>query len=401
MSLLVQDLLKTCTLAQLKKKHGINFRIQDHKISLNYDMIEAHPADPVACQCRGAVLYHEHDNLDENTVVGETQVMCRTMDRFFNLGQPTAANIDFTAPGVKFYEKHDGTMCALYYDFIAEKWCVATRSVPEANLPIDGFNTYTFRTLFEHAVHDTTGMYITEWIKAENLQKDRTYVFELCTPMNRIVIKHEQYKLVLLAIRNTDTGHEYEIDCLKHVPSCEHYNLSSLVEMVEFVQNRDPEMHEGIVVRDAQFRRVKVKNPGYLALSRIKDAAVSSPRALLELCLLGTLDDVVPLLPDYIVSTAEEIREKLTGYLQANVGVYEKFYTEAQERCIGDVPEKKFRKELALVTKQNHGDMGYIMKRYQGKVGSYREFVETHIDPKTGRYHTPYLAKLARTLGLQ
>ena len=163
MTLLVQDYLLTHTLAELKAEHGVNARIADHKFSLNYDMIDASNTDPLACQCRGIVLGHGHSGLTDTTVIGDTRIFARTMPRFFNQGQECAASIDFEAKGTKFYEKLDGTMCALYCDRFTGKWCVSTRSVPDADLPIDGFDNLTFRGLFEKAVEDTTGKTFEDW----------------------------------------------------------------------------------------------------------------------------------------------------------------------------------------------------------------------------------------------
>lgn len=48
----------------------------------------------------------------------------------------------------------------------------------------------------------------------DNLPTDRTYIFELIHPQNRIVLDYgEECKLELLAIRHRDTGAEYDLKC--------------------------------------------------------------------------------------------------------------------------------------------------------------------------------------------
>ena len=153
---------------------------------------------------------------------------------------------------------------------------------------------------------------------------DLTYIFELCTPANRVVVEHFSYKVTLLAVLDTQMGTEYHIETfdMKGIPVCQTYDLSNLADMIEFVSDRNPTEYEGIVAVDKNFNRVKVKNPGYLALSRIKDSALKSPRSLVELCLLGKLDDALPLLPDHIVERANKLQEALRGFIRDSEGVY-------------------------------------------------------------------------------
>lgn len=391
---LAQEYLKTHTLDQLKAEHGINYRVANHKVSLNYDMLEAKNDDRVSQQCRGTILSTADGSaINVAFPLGDTVILSRPMDRFFNQGQGEAHDIDFSAQGVKFYEKHDGTMCALYYDPFKEEWCVSTRSIPEADLPIDAFEGYTFRTLFDEAFEKSVGKSVPMWAERCAVQ-NCTYIFELCTPLNRIVVDHGDFKVVLLAIRDSGHGHEIDVSQLAEdtIPKsvvCETYDLSSLHDMVKFVSERDPMSHEGIVVCDESFRRVKVKSPGYLALSRIKDSAVSSPRALLQLILLGKIDDALPVLPEYMVEKAEKMQENLAGYLK-KIDVDYGILVDTV-----DLSSDNLRKEVALYTQAHMTDeMGYVMKRYFGTVKSYRDYMDSMVDKNTGEYSKSFLEGL-------
>lgn len=400
MTLLAQEYLLTHSLNQLKTDHGVNYRVCGNKFSLNYDMIEASNTDPLACQCRGVVLAaldtkHIFE-IDPDDVIGSTEVMARTMDRFFNHGQDCAADVNFEANGTRFYEKLDGTMVALYYDFVKKEWHTATRSVPEADLPVDGFDDLTFRGLFEKAILETTGLSFSRWLERENLYIDMTYVFELCTPVNRVVVEHKDYKAWSIAILHRD-GQEENIEDpgygLNLVPKCRTYELNNLTDMIDFVSGRDPTQYEGIVAVDKSWKRVKVKNPGYLALSRAKDVAMRSPRALLELCLLGKLDDAVPLLPDHVVDRAQKIETGLKTLLNNSGGLYDKVLERAHEmREENNWTVLEHRKAMALATKELAPSMmAYVMMRYTGKVESFMDYVKSHIDPKTGQYKRNFL----------
>jgi hypothetical protein len=409
MTLLVQEYLMTHSLDQLKADHGVNHRIEGSKFSLNYDMLEASNTDPIACECRGlvlAVLDVYRSEIDPTKVVGHTDVMARTMDRFFNYGQDCAANVNFEAQGTRFYEKMDGTMCALYYDFQKNEWHVATRSIPEANLPIDGFGDMTFRGLFEKAIQETTGLPFDRWIERENLHPEVTYIFELCTPANRVVVEHHNYEVYSIAIRHRH-GLEEDIEDFAYgltlVPKCRTYELNSLTDMIEFVSGRDPSAYEGIVAVDKHWQRVKVKNPGYLALSRVKDSAMRSPRALVELCLLGKLDDALPLLPDHVTERAQKIEEALRGFIRDSNDSYERVLHGAilmiEDEGWDAENESDYRKAMALSVKKKAALMPYVMMRYAGKVDSFSDYIKLQTDPKTGQYKKTFLEYLLKELG--
>jgi hypothetical protein len=388
----VQTLLLNRTLNEIKAMHGINFRFAENcgnrKFSLNYDMLESKDSDPVAAQCRGVVLYRTTSGeFNGDVVVGETKLLCRTMPRFFNLGQGAAAPVDFETS--RFFEKLDGTMIALHYDSsVKNRWCIATRSVPEADLFIDGFETFTFSTLFEKAVSETSGMSFESWLEKENLNKAYTYVFELCTPVNQVVVRHENYRAYSIAVLNTASGKEYSIDdqslSIRCIPLCQTYKLKNLDDMLAFVSNLDGHMHEGLVVCDDRFNRVKVKNAQYLALSRINDSACKSNRSLLELCLSGKLDDALPLLSVQVQSKAGEFKEALVGHFNAKDKAYDECLnmTKIMIEKNGWDLSKDYRKAVALSVKQNKlASMPYTMARLNGKTSSMREYVESLVNP--------------------
>src|SRR5579885_1572432 len=211
--LLVQEYLKTHSFGDLAREHGVyaSFSKSGHKFSLNYDQIEAKESDPLAQECRGLVLaladgsvisgvMGPDGKIDRSNVTPlDTVVLAYPMKRFFNHGQGSAANIDWSDPNLAVLEKLDGTLCIVYWDPFTNQWCVATRSVPEADLLMDN-GLFTFRTLFEKAVKETIGMEFNEFTK--HLSPIHTYCFELTTPYNRIVVEYKKCGITLLALRN-------------------------------------------------------------------------------------------------------------------------------------------------------------------------------------------------------
>lgn len=377
---LVQKFLKEKSLQQLEIEHGVKARISQHKMSLNYDQIEAREDDPLAQECRGLILRPTElqGSIDVARPLGDTVVLARPFDRFFNYGQAAAAEVDFDHPATSFYEKMDGTLCIVYFDDVKNEWHVATRSIPEADLPVDGFGDHTFRTLFEKAVEETVGKDFETWT-SKQLFRDTTYMFELTTPANRIVVEYEGYGITLLAARKTATGKELRpafVQAQVKTPTAERYRFGSVTELVEFVSSRDPTKHEGIVVCDQHFRRIKVKNAGYLALNKVRDSVLKSPRGLVELILLEKLDDALPLFPDHVVDRAH----KLQAAFRELVVHYRDAYDEckAQADATADADDREHRKAFALaVQAHEHGWMAPMMEQYQGRVNGLMEWIQS------------------------
>lgn len=403
MTMLVQNYLLTHSLEDLEQDHGVKAHwSQDRtKFSLNYSMIESKESDKLACECRGLVLSPVlgPPELDEEAI-GETIILGRPMPRFFNHGQVEAAKVDFEADDTKFWDKMDGTMCMVHYDTNKNEWCVATRSVPEADQPIDGFDEYTFRTLFEKAVQECSGNSF-EFLTI-NLYQHQSYIFELCTPANRIVVDYKNYSITLLAAIETATGQEEDISLFKHIVPhvCPTYQLGNLEDMIDFVSKRNPLEHEGIVACDKNFNRVKVKNPSYMALNRVRDNAMKSPRSLVEICLQGKLDDVVPLLPEYLLSRAYKVRDGLRELIGNLDEQYSVCLAEAQKNSNG----YDERKQLALAVNRHKNPsskkthkvwMGYTMKRYTGDCDGFMDYSKKFcMDPNTGRHKKTFLDNL-------
>lgn len=397
MSMLVQDYLLTHTFADLRKEHGVKFRPSacGRKVSMNYDMIEAHDANKIAQECRGLVLAKVDDSvfIGENEIIGDTKVVARPFHRFFNLGQDAAAKINFNDPETRFYEKLDGTLCIVYFDFYQDKWHVATRAVCEADLPIDSYGELSFRDLFMKALVETVPKIqdykptkvgftnIDMWFNL-NLSCSKTYMFELCTEQNIVVVKHKGYNLFLLGARDTEKGTEYPVEKFAStgIPLVPSFKLSSLEDMVDFVSDRDPSSYEGIVACDSKFRRIKCKNAGYMALGRVKDSALKSPRGLMQLVLMEKLDDVIPLLPDYAVARAMELADGYRNLVVSYDVLYKKCFDQADAESTIFNPNskaliKQHQKSFALAVQEHDGWMAAMMQQYSGKTNGLHSYV--------------------------
>lgn len=401
MKLLVQEFLETKTFGDLIKEHGVyaSFSKSGHKFSLNYDQIEAKEADPLAQECRGLVLSaedgHPFQSLEidgkrnfEHISPGKTKILAYPMKRFFNYGQGSAANIDWSAPDLAILEKLDGTLCIVYHDPFTNQWCVATRSVPEADLLMDN-GIFTFRTLFEKALVETTG-YEFE-IFTRFLETSYTYCFELTTPYNRIVVDYKNNGVTLLAVRGLVTLKEVS---LKHpvvdqLPTClpivqEHVRMS-MDELVNWVSSLNPMEHEGVVVRRGE-DRIKVKNAAYVAYNKVRDALATSPRNIVELILSEKDDDVISFLPEEIVKNLQKIKAGVVAAIKQHDEAYQLAKAEADKILPGD--KKTF---AILVTKNKELWSAPFFQMFDGKAANMRDFIVKN--RKDGSWGNSFLDK--------
>lgn len=361
MELLVREYLRTHSFRQLEEEHGVAARPNSlhDKFSLNYDMVTAKPGDRVSEQCRGLVL-RPVDAIPvkgwEDAIVGYTEVLAWPMERFYNHGDVNAAAIDWSDKGLRVYEKLDGTMIVVYWDELHSKWYAATRAVPEADHPMNGdLDPMTFSDLFMLALRKTRENAegrVLPWAKCSlcgvshdeaahpdlpcpkddvtphdwsvvdgydkivHLNKELTYVFELTSPKNRVVVRYEVPRVTLLAVRHTQTGREFDIETirLEHVQRPLTWDFKNVSSLEAFVDNADPAKLEGAVVCDSRFRRLKVKNKTWIMSSRAKDMVMVSQRSAMRVVVSGKLDDVLPLLEPAIAEKLVTMNEQAHAY---------------------------------------------------------------------------------------
>lgn len=353
---LVIEYLKSHTFRQLEEDHGVCARPNAtfDKFSLNYDQILVKNGDPVAEQCRGMVVRPADFALFERAVakgspdswkdviVGVLDVLAWPMNRFYNHGDPAGAEVDWSDENLRVYEKLDGTMMVVYWDPLHERWHAGTRSVPEADLPIRKdhmeIGDTTFSGLFLLALKKTrqalSGDLTWEaetFDKVVHLNKELTYVFELTSPYNRVVVKYDEPRVTLLAARHTKTGKELAIEQLRlqHVQRPKVWELRSAAALDAFVNAADPALLEGAVVCDSQFRRLKVKNKAWILSSKAKDLVTVSRRSALLAIIKGEIDDVIPLVEKDIADELLSMQDCLREYMRTVDAKFHTFKTTA------------------------------------------------------------------------
>lgn len=292
------------TLEQLKERFAIGYRINEalRVVSLNYNQIESPMSEEIVQECRCLIL--ELDTWDVKGI---------TFRKFFNHGEGYVPQ-DFDWSRFRTYEKLDGSLIALWYHD-TEDWQIATRSVPDGSSQVDE-SGLTFRELVLQTLEDMG----VSWQRFINAMEPRyTYIYELMTPENQVVVHHHDRKLVLIGVRSTREPHFKE----SSLENWEGYNPDFPVPVVRLyegfskevilteVQGRNPLEHEGFVLVDQNYNRVKVKSDAYCLLSHQRDGLGKSNRARIELILSEKDDDVLHTLPQFVQDKIMDLKAKI------------------------------------------------------------------------------------------
>jgi hypothetical protein len=250
-------------------KHGLKKTILDfqlkireyeHKIILKYDQLVSPTlmAFSEMQDCRGIILEK-----------GTWKVMSLAFKKFFNSAEGNAAKIDWDTASV--LEKLDGTMIQVYWDWNQNIWFAGTTGTAEGEGEVNNKMGTTFNDLFWDTVNNKYNF------NDCLLDKNHIYVFELTTPYNIVVKPHGESSATILTIRNRETlkelsGKDLEMAAISlGLPLVKKFDLNvkdvgTLLRTFEDM----PWSEEGYVVVDANFNRVKIKNPAYLAVHHLK-----------------------------------------------------------------------------------------------------------------------------------
>lgn len=246
---------------------------------LKYNQFASDMSNDIVQQCRGTILYKNE--------FGEMELVCMPFYKFFNWGETNAHEIDWTSAVVM--EKVDGSLINLWYH--NGGWNVSTSG------NVDAFRTFmdstgaNFGELFVDCIKD-----INDFICS--LDTDYTYMFELTTSKNRVVVHYNEDAVWFLGRRNIHTLEE-DVIPPSHggfkIPKT--YKLSSLEDCIAAAAALENNA-EGFVVRDKNWNRIKVKNPAWIAASKLHVNGNITAKNVISMYLNGTLDDYIGTFPD-------------------------------------------------------------------------------------------------------
>lgn len=297
----------------------MNTALLKQMISENYVRVNKHPLydlyiynytakaqydrvwNEITLSCRGLILD------------GNDHIVARPFAKFFNLGEIPAMQL----PNLPFevFDKLDGSLGILYWmnetPFIASRGSFSSEQSDRANQMLHEKYSNSFSLL----------------------DKNKTYVFEIIYPENRIVVDYgSEEKLVLLAIVDTLSGVEFPLENIGF-PIVEKYDGIQDLDLLKALNNDNK---EGFIIKFSNDFRVKIKFEEYLRLHRIV-TQVSSFDIWEYLKTNRSMEEILERVPDEFFNWVKQTKATLETQFLA-----------IEDQCKSDFRVLDSEKETAL-----------------------------------------------------
>ena len=188
----------------------------------------------VTLMCRGLILD------------GQYNIVSRPFTKFFNLGE--AENQVIPNEPFKVFEKLDGSLGITY--FIDNEVFIATRGsfISEQSVKANAILRSKYAKILR------------------GLDSNKTYLFEIIYPENRIVVNYgEMEDLILTAIIDTQTGADLPLENVGFSMVKEYHGIKDIAVLKDLKDDN----REGFVIQFSSGLRYKIKFEEYLRIHRI------------------------------------------------------------------------------------------------------------------------------------
>lgn len=344
---------------ELLDSKSISSKESGSLVILNYG-IECDFTDPVVQEARGIII-------DTDTL----EVACWPFRKFGNYGESYADAIDWNTARVQ--EKIDGSIVKLWFNSGTSTWQWSTNSVIDAAQAHVMDGTFSFMDLIKRADNYKA-------IPWEHLDRDKTYIFEMVAPEQKIVIRYEYPFLYHIGTRSKVTGQESNDDIGIRKPT--EYPLHSMTECLTAVKTLNPDdgiiTHEGFVVVDAAWHRVKVKSPEYVYAHRLATHHVFTRKRLLPMIRKndGSLEELIRTAPDsevyvrYYQWRYAELKKDVGIAIAKARAMYEEL--EHDRKAIAEYLKEEPLQMFCFKALGNHRTAGDILSEFpDGTVGKW------------------------------
>lgn len=271
-------------------------------VMLKYSQIDSDFKNEIVRECRGLIL-------DEDTF----EPVCVPFFKFGNYGESYCPEIDWKSCWVG--EKLDGSLIKIVR--------IGNNLLWSTNGTIDAFKAPLAEQIgcLAKSFGELAWLAIVENWRAANghdrnvcvdpdvvngwlrnlLEEGHTYMFELTSPYNKVVVSWHETKLNFLGVRDNSTLQEtyfsdHALNKIFNVPKV--FPLKSIDDCVKAAEKLDCN-NEGFVVCDKNFNRVKVKSPTYVALHHMKNNNILSYARGIEIVRGNELDEVLTYFPEF------------------------------------------------------------------------------------------------------
>jgi len=299
-------------------------------VMFKYSQFESDFTNPIVRCCRGSVYDMRGD--------GTVKPYLLPFFKFMNYGEKGADPIDWNST-LYVRDKLDGSLLKLLKEEDGNDLWTTNGSfdlnveVPELIPAQNDENLqppYTFAMLRDHALRGHE-----EEIK--RLPAGWTFMFELTSPYNRIIVPYRETKLFLLACRDprgVEHTPEWAVKEFSLSFDTPHvYPLKDIDAVIEYCQAADSNDREGVVVQDGNFNRIKIKTDHYRSLFYLKGEDHFSDSRLFDAIRQGSIDDAVAAWPE-ITQRTDEITAEWIGFRNTVSDLCKKgiaFYQECQK----------------------------------------------------------------------
>lgn len=238
-----------------------------------YNQLNSDFNNEIVQECRGLIL-------DDKFAP-----VCVPFFKFGNYGESYCPEIDWNTASVQ--EKIDGSLIKVFYD--DGDWHVATNGTidaykaelqNDARLGID-VPFKTFGELFDVAAKNSGLNY-------DVLDKNCTYMFELVSPYNRVIVPYKEIRIFHLGTRNNTTLEEEEVDICVAKPK--RFPIKTLEDCIKAASEL-PFDEEGYVVVDKNYNRAKIKSPKYVMAAHIRNNGAVTTSRILDIIRNNEIDE--------------------------------------------------------------------------------------------------------------
>lgn len=306
-----------------EKPYCITIKEDDNYMIFNYNQPESDFYNPIVRECRGIIL--RKDNY---------KPVCVPFFKFGNYGESYIDKIDWNTAVVE--EKVDGSLIKFWYD--DGLWHISTNGTIDAyEAPLSNNVKYkSFGELAESAMPIS--------IEQFNAIADKscTYMFELVSPYNRVVVPYKETILYLIGLRDNRTLQEYN----PYWSTIRHYfytpKIHALFSLDDCIKtaNELPFDEEGYVVVDQYFHRNKIKSPAWVAVHHMINNGNINQRRIVELIMSGEEGEFLTYYPEY----AEDF-----NHIADRIKKWEREVTKAWMSIQPKLTECETRKEVAQI----------------------------------------------------
>lgn len=253
---------------------------------------------PETKMCRGLILD------------GQQKIVARPFEKFFSYEQ---LNSEVPLEPFEVYDKLDGSLGILYW--VDDTPYIATRGsfISEQSQKATEILHQKYKHIYFH--------------------RDRTYLFEIIYPKNRIVLDYGDIQdLFLLAIIEIETGKDLPLENIE-MPMVEKFDgLADLEALI----NNQLENKEGYVLKFESGFRVKVKFDEYKRLHKLL-TGINARHIWEELRAGRNLNEIIGRVPDEYYQWVQSVENELRGK-----------YAAIEAQCRSDFKELPTRKDTAL-----------------------------------------------------